>query len=67
MPLLDVDIPTVHMERYSVMFSNLLQENTRCQTSNGSSALLQRRQGNSDKLKPLDPLSTKVRYSPDCT
>ncbi|KAF2687152.1 hypothetical protein K458DRAFT_401732 [Lentithecium fluviatile CBS 122367] len=53
-PLLDVDIPTVHMERYSVMFSNLLQQNS------SSSALLQRRQGNSEKLKPLNPLSTKT-------
>jgi hypothetical protein len=56
LPLLDVAIPTVHMERYSVMFSNLLQQN-----SGGSSTLLQRRQGNSEKLKPLDPLSTKVQ------
>jgi hypothetical protein len=61
MPLLDVDIPSVRMERYSVMFGNLLQQNTCGQNSGGSSALLQRRQGNSEKLKPLDPLSTKVR------
>lgn len=54
-PLLDVDIPTVHMERYSVMFSGLLQGN-----SNRQSSLLQRRQGNSEKLKPLNELSVKV-------
>ena len=62
--LLDVDIPTVHMERYSVMFSNLLQQTSSAQNSGGSSALLQRRQGNSEKLKPLDPLSTQVRTIP---
>lgn len=55
-PLLDVDIPTVHMERYSVMFSGLLQP----QTTNASSSLLQRRQGAADKVKPLNELSVKV-------
>lgn len=55
-PLLDVDIPSIKMERYSVMFSNLLQPN-----SNRSSSLLMRRQGNSERLKPLNELSTKVR------
>lgn len=69
-PLLDVDIPSVHMERYSVMFSSLLQQNSTISSTNSStnsSSLLQRRQGNSDKLKPLNELSMKVRsvnYSP---
>jgi hypothetical protein len=54
-PLLDVDIPTVRMERYSVMFSGLLQP----QTTNASS-LLQRRQGATDKVKPLNGFSVKV-------
>lgn len=54
-PLLDVDIPSIQMERYSVMFSGLLQ-----QSPNTSSSLLQRRQGASDKLKPLNALSMKV-------
>jgi hypothetical protein len=64
MPLLDVDIPTIQMERYSVMFSNLLQQNSGGQSSSRSSTLLERRQGNSERLKPLDPLSTKVRRVP---
>jgi hypothetical protein len=64
MPLLDVDIPTIQMERYSVMFSNLLQQNSGGQSPSRSSTLLERRQGNSERLKPLDPLSTKVRQVP---
>ena len=58
-PLLDVDIPEVHMERYSVMFSGLLQP----QATNTSSSLLHRRQGNADKVTPLSGLSIKVRVS----
>ncbi|KAF1953517.1 hypothetical protein CC80DRAFT_537406 [Byssothecium circinans] len=54
-PLLDVAIPEVHMERYSVMFSGLLQQNSN--NSNASSSLLQRRQA--DQLKPLNQLSMK--------
>ncbi|KAF2190979.1 hypothetical protein K469DRAFT_360877 [Zopfia rhizophila CBS 207.26] len=52
-PLLDVDIPRIEMERYSVMFGSLLQPN------NHSSSLLVRRQGTSEKLKPLNELSMK--------
>ncbi|ORX99541.1 hypothetical protein BCR34DRAFT_592857 [Clohesyomyces aquaticus] len=52
-PLLDVDIPRIEMERYSVMFGSLLQPSSR------SSNLLVRRQGNSEKLKPLNELSVK--------
>lgn len=56
-PLLDVEIPTERMERYSVMFSGLLEPHN----TNGSSSLLQRRQGNTDKLAPLNTSSVKVR------
>jgi hypothetical protein len=54
-PLLDINIPDVKMDRYSVMFGNLLQS-----SSNRSSSLLIRRQGNAEKLKPLNELSAKV-------
>lgn len=56
--LLDVDIPSIQMERYSVMFSSFLQPNSNS-SSNRSSSLLVRRQGNSERLKPLNELSTK--------
>jgi hypothetical protein len=54
-PMLDVSIPDIKLDRYSVMFGNLLQSN-----SNRSSSLLVRRQGNSEKLKPLNKLLVKV-------
>lgn len=54
--LLDVSIPDVTMERYSVMFGNLLQTGT-----NRSSSLLARRQANTEKIKPLNALPVKVR------
>lgn len=54
-PLLDVSIPDIKLDRYSVMFGNLLQP-----TTNRSSSLLVRRQMNSEKLKPLNKLSMKV-------
>jgi hypothetical protein len=57
-PLLDVSIPDIKLDRYSVMFGNLLQP-----TSDRSSSLLVRRQGNAEKLKPLNKLSVKVRTS----
>ncbi|KAF1974839.1 hypothetical protein BU23DRAFT_91588 [Bimuria novae-zelandiae CBS 107.79] len=53
-PLLDVDIPQVQMERYSVMFSGLLQPQ-----ATSTSSLLQRRQGNTDRVKPLGGLPVK--------
>ncbi|KAF2027395.1 hypothetical protein EK21DRAFT_72011 [Setomelanomma holmii] len=53
-PLLDVSIPDITLERYSVMFNGLLQSN-----SNRTSNLLVRRQGNAEKLKPLNELSVK--------
>ncbi|KAB2576496.1 hypothetical protein DBV05_g4797 [Lasiodiplodia theobromae] len=45
-PMLNVDIPTIEMERYSVMFGSLLK-------GDRQSNLLLRRQGN-DRLKPLN-------------
>jgi hypothetical protein len=53
-PLLDVSLPDITMERYSVMFGNLLKSDP------SRSSLLARRQGNAEKLKPLDQLSAKV-------
>lgn len=58
-PLLDVDIPSIKMERYSVMFGSLLQSNP----GNRQSSLLTRRQGNSERLKPLNELTVKVGHS----
>jgi hypothetical protein len=52
--LLDISIPDITMERYSVMFGKVLQ----CDPSQKS--LLARRQGNSEKIKPLNDLSSKV-------
>ncbi|CAI6340631.1 unnamed protein product [Periconia digitata] len=69
-PVLDVAIPEVRMERYSVMFSSLLQQNQDSDSSSNptftlsspvqkpqESSLLQRRQA--EQLKPLDRLSIK--------
>ncbi|KAM3084193.1 hypothetical protein ACMFMG_001702 [Clarireedia jacksonii] len=54
-PKLDVDIPSVQMERYSVMFGSVLQK-----PSSTSSSLLQRRQATLDKLKSAEEaLATK--------
>ncbi|KAF1842561.1 uncharacterized protein K460DRAFT_370533 [Cucurbitaria berberidis CBS 394.84] len=55
--LLDISIPDITMERYSVMFGNLLQSN-----SNRSSSLLARRNGNAEKLKPLNGLFVKGEH-----
>jgi hypothetical protein len=51
--LLDVDIPDTKMERYSVMFSGVLEPSNR-------SSLLERRQPNAEKVKPLNQLTVKV-------
>ncbi|EEY19056.1 conserved hypothetical protein [Verticillium alfalfae VaMs.102] len=48
-PFLDVEIPDIKMERYSVMFGNLLQNNP-----SSSSALLARRQATLDKLRTIN-------------
>lgn len=53
-PLLDITLPDITMERYSVMFGNLLQSDP------SRSSLLARRQGNAEKVKPLKDLSAKV-------
>ena len=53
--LLDITLPDITLERYSVMFSGLLQSGP------NRSSLLERRQGNAEKVKPLKELSTKVR------
>lgn len=47
--MLDVDIPSVQMERYSIMFGSVLQK-----SSNTSSSLLARRQATLDKLKTVN-------------
>jgi hypothetical protein len=55
-PLLDVDIPSIEMERYSVMFGSLLQKPTTT-----SSSLLARRQATLDRLKTVnEALALKV-------
>ncbi|OCK86367.1 hypothetical protein K432DRAFT_66716 [Lepidopterella palustris CBS 459.81] len=54
-PMLDVDIPNIEMERYSVMFGSLLRPDR-------SSSLFARRQANPEKLKPLTELSAKTEY-----
>ncbi|KAI1074956.1 hypothetical protein F5B20DRAFT_420111 [Whalleya microplaca] len=49
-PLLDVQIPTIKMERYSVMFGSVLQS----QTPQRQPSLLARRQATMQKLKSID-------------
>ena len=57
--LLNVDIPTIQMERYSIMFGSVLQKAPT--TTTGSSALLARRQATLDKLKTVnEALAQKV-------
>ena len=56
--MLDVDIPTTQMERYSVMFGSVLQKPTSSATP---SSLLARRQATLDKLKTVnEALALKV-------
>jgi hypothetical protein len=47
-PLLNVDIPTIEMERYSVMFGSLIKP------TSSASSLLARRQATLDKLKMVN-------------
>jgi hypothetical protein len=56
--LLDVAIPDTTLDRYSVMFSEVLQPSTK------RSSLYQRRQekADNDKVKPLDKIAVKVRH-----
>ncbi|KAH8587560.1 hypothetical protein B0O99DRAFT_694328 [Bisporella sp. PMI_857] len=57
--LLDVDIPTTQLERYSVMFGSVLQNSS---SGTSSSALLARRQATLDKLKTVnEELALKER------
>ena len=48
-PMLNIDIPTVKMERYSVMFGSVLKPN-----NSNTSALLARRQATLEKLKTVN-------------
>ncbi|RMZ71726.1 hypothetical protein GMOD_00006870 [Pyrenophora seminiperda CCB06] len=63
-PLLDVSLPDVTMERYSVMFENFLQFDLNqfnpSQQDPNRLSLLARRQGNNEKVQPLTELSAKV-------
>ena len=60
-PLLDVNIPSVEMERYSVMFGGLLQN-----TPGTTSSLLTRRQATLDRLKTVnEALALKVSPNTD--
>ncbi|EMD85440.1 hypothetical protein COCC4DRAFT_153310 [Bipolaris maydis ATCC 48331] len=52
-PILNITLPDITMERYSIMFGNLLQSGP------SRSSLLERRQGNTEKVKPLNELSAK--------
>ncbi|KAH8732151.1 hypothetical protein GQ44DRAFT_735097 [Phaeosphaeriaceae sp. PMI808] len=54
-PFLDVSIPDITLDRYSVMFGNLLQNSN----PTPNSSLLVRRQVNAEKLTPLGALSVK--------
>lgn len=51
--LLNVDIPSIEMERYSVMFGSVLQPN------HGTSSLLARRQATLEKLRMLKDETTR--------
>lgn len=51
--MLGVDIPTVHMERYSIMFSQLL-EKTQPKSNESTSALLARREATIERLKTVN-------------
>ncbi|KAF2432856.1 hypothetical protein EJ08DRAFT_119045 [Tothia fuscella] len=53
-PVLDVDIPTTKMERYSVMFNGVI-------TKKSSSSLLVRRQANADNKSQVPGESLKVK------
>jgi hypothetical protein len=62
-PLLDVDIPDVQMERYSIMFGSVLGK-----SSSTSSSLLARRQATLEKLKTVnEALVAKVCIFVDLT
>ncbi|KAL7628908.1 hypothetical protein AAE478_000424 [Parahypoxylon ruwenzoriense] len=52
-PLLDVEIPSITMERYSVMFGSVLQSKSQPQPQ-AQPTLLARRQATIEKLKSID-------------
>jgi hypothetical protein len=54
-PVLDVDIPTTQMERYSVMFNGVLGK------KRSTPSLLERRQANAIERKPVPGTAMKVR------
>lgn len=54
-PFLDVEIPSVKMERYSIMFGNVLKQ------PNQASSLLARRQATLDRLKTINDQITQER------
>lgn len=60
-PMLRVDIPTITMDRYSVMFGSVLQKGS---SESQQSGLLARRQATLDKLKTVnEAIATKVCVS----
>ena len=61
-PMLNVDIPSVEMERYSVMFGSVLQK----PTTATSSSLLARRQATLEKLKTVAESLPRVSRYVDC-
>ena len=56
--LLQVHIPNVELERYSVMFGDVLQGKIQAKRQ---SSLLSRRQGHSEELQGLEKLTTEVK------
>ncbi|KAF1983701.1 hypothetical protein K402DRAFT_160869 [Aulographum hederae CBS 113979] len=57
--MLDVEIPSVKMERYSVMFGNVLGSNVH-QPPARKQSLLERRRLDTDRVKPLSNKSLKT-------
>lgn len=55
-PMLDVDIPSIHMERYSIMFGSVLKQ----PSSDQSSSLLARRQATLDRLKTVNEAIAEI-------
>jgi hypothetical protein len=61
--MLNVDIPSIQMERYSVMFGSVLQKTT----STSSSSLLARRQATLERLKTVTESLPKVSRRTVCS
>lgn len=64
-PQLELNIPSMRMERYSIMFSGLFDDKSNKRASARASTLLSRRQANLDKLKTVDE-STAEKVNPSC-